>query len=48
MHYWGYNRKDYAWTFYDKSIIDKLIPYFNDTYYKNIIEKLVVKNEKDY
>lgn len=24
MHYWGYNRKDYAWTFYDKSIIREI------------------------
>ena len=24
MHYWGYNRKDYAWMFYDKKIIREI------------------------
>ena len=24
MHYWGYNRKDYAWMFYDKRIIREI------------------------
>lgn len=24
MHYWGYNRKYYAWMFYDKSIINEI------------------------
>lgn len=24
MHYWGYNRKDYAWMFYDKKIISEI------------------------
>ena len=24
MHYWGYNRKDYAWMFYDKNVIKSI------------------------
>ena len=50
MHYWGYNRKDYAWAFYDKSIVREIkeLGYISENT-SNLIDKakeaFIIPNE---